>query len=101
MRTFRAQTLNSVAAGLAIACALAASPGLAQQGAVSADLPTFSIPRADLEAGVTNTVLAVLAGFGFYVGLVTLSSQTALIGLQLLNAIFIGIAERTPNIRVS
>lgn len=37
MRTFRAQTLNSVAAGLAIACALAASPGLAQQGAVSAE----------------------------------------------------------------
>lgn len=37
MRTFRAQTLNSVLAGLAIACALVASPGLAQQGAVSAE----------------------------------------------------------------
>ncbi|KAL8205071.1 UNVERIFIED_CONTAM: hypothetical protein K2H54_000072 [Gekko kuhli] len=36
-------------------------------------------------------LLAVLAGVGFYVGLVTLSSQHALIALQLLNAIFIGI----------
>ncbi|TXI05092.1 MAG: MFS transporter, partial [Pseudorhodobacter sp.] len=36
-------------------------------------------------------VLAVLAGVGFYGGLVTLSSQHALIALQLLNAIFIGI----------
>ncbi|QXB53394.1 MULTISPECIES: MFS transporter [Aeromonas] len=36
-------------------------------------------------------LLAVLAGVGFYVGLATLSSQTALIALQLLNAIFIGI----------
>lgn len=37
MRTFRAQTLNSVVAGLAIACALVASPGLAQQNAVAAE----------------------------------------------------------------
>jgi hypothetical protein len=36
-------------------------------------------------------LLAVLAGVGFYGGLVTLSSQHALIALQLLNAIFIGI----------
>ncbi len=36
-------------------------------------------------------LLAVLAGVCFYVGLVTLSSQHALIALQLLNAIFIGI----------
>jgi SET family sugar efflux transporter-like MFS transporter len=36
-------------------------------------------------------LLAVLAGVGFYAGLVTLSSQSALIALQLLNAIFIGI----------
>lgn len=36
-------------------------------------------------------LLAVLAGVGFYAGLVTLSSQGALIALQLLNAIFIGI----------
>jgi SET family sugar efflux transporter-like MFS transporter len=36
-------------------------------------------------------LVAVLAGVGFYVGLVTLSSQSALIALQLLNAIFIGI----------
>ncbi len=37
MRTFRAQTLHSVVAGLAIACALVASPGLAQQNAVAAE----------------------------------------------------------------
>ncbi|GAA0429658.1 MFS transporter [Aeromonas salmonicida subsp. achromogenes] len=36
-------------------------------------------------------LVAVLAGVFFYVGLVTLSSQPALIALQLLNAIFIGI----------
>ncbi|MFG0833816.1 MFS transporter [Aeromonas bivalvium] len=36
-------------------------------------------------------LLAVLAGVGFYAGLVTLTSQQALIALQLLNAIFIGI----------
>lgn len=36
-------------------------------------------------------LVAVLAGVGFYIGLVTLSSQQALIALQLFNAIFIGI----------
>ena len=36
-------------------------------------------------------LLAVLAGWASTLGLVTLSSQTALIALQLLNAIFIGI----------
>jgi SET family sugar efflux transporter-like MFS transporter len=36
-------------------------------------------------------LVAVAAGLVFYVGLVTLSSQTALLALQLLNAIFVGI----------
>ncbi|PJG58456.1 MFS transporter [Aeromonas cavernicola] len=36
-------------------------------------------------------LVAVGAGLAFYVGLVTLSSQTALLALQLLNAIFVGI----------
>ena len=36
-------------------------------------------------------LLAVLAGVGFYAGLVTLSRSGALIALQLLNAIFVGI----------
>jgi tyrosyl-tRNA synthetase len=47
----------------AAATARAAAEKAFEQGAVSADLPTFSIPRAELEAGVSNTQLAVLAGF--------------------------------------
>jgi tyrosyl-tRNA synthetase len=47
----------------AAATARAAAEKAFEQGAVSADLPTFSIPRAELEAGVSNTALAVLAGF--------------------------------------
>jgi tyrosyl-tRNA synthetase len=47
----------------AAAAARAAAEKAFEQGALSADLPTFSIPRADLEAGVSNTALAVLAGF--------------------------------------
>ncbi|MDB5441203.1 MAG: tyrosyl-tRNA synthetase, partial [Caulobacteraceae bacterium] len=34
-----------------------------EHGAVSADLPTFGVPREQLEAGLSTTALAVLAGF--------------------------------------
>jgi len=47
----------------AAATARAAAEKAFEQGAVSADLPTFSIARAELETGVSNTALAVLAGF--------------------------------------
>jgi tyrosyl-tRNA synthetase len=47
----------------AAATARAAAEKAFEQGALSADLPTFTIPRGDLETGVSNTALCVLAGF--------------------------------------
>lgn len=68
MRTFRAQTLNSVVAGLAIACAFAASPGLAQQGGVAAETAIdAALGMADIldgaGGGISSTdLISVLQG---------------------------------------
>jgi tyrosyl-tRNA synthetase len=84
----------------AAAAARAAAEKAFEQGALSADLPTVSIPRADLEAGVSNTALAVLAGLatsngdarrliaggGFKVNDAKVSDERALVSLADLDA---------------
>ncbi|MBN9319596.1 MAG: tyrosine--tRNA ligase [Caulobacterales bacterium 68-7] len=84
----------------AAAAARSAAEKAFEQGALSADLPTFQVPRADLEAGVSNTALAVLAGFansngearrliaggGFKVNDVKVSDERALVTLADLDA---------------